>query len=299
MRLRASDAAAGFMILTIASGKGGTGKTTVAVNLARVAESPVMLLDCDVEEPNAHLFLAPTLTATLPVFKPIPRVDAAKCALCGKCAEVCAYHAIAVLPKAVFVCDSLCHGCGGCARFCPEQAITEEGHHVGVVEIGQSGGIAFAQGRLNVGEAMAGPVIRAVKHQIPPQGLAILDAPPGASCSVVGTLRQSDACVLVTEPTPFGLHDLRLAIEVARRMGIPHGVVINRDGEGDSGVEAYCQTERIPMLMRLPADRRIAEAYSRGEMAVDALPEYRPAFQALLNACRALAQEGREACKNL
>lgn len=293
------DAATTLMIITIASGKGGTGKTTVSVNLAKIAASPVMLLDCDVEEPNAHLFLAPTITATVPVFKLIPRIDAAKCTLCGKCAEVCAYHALAVLPNTVFVCDSLCHGCGGCARFCPEQAITEEGHHVGVVETGQSGGIAFAQGRLDVGEAMAGPVIHAVKQQRQPQALIIQDAPPGTSCSVVHTLQNSDVCVLVTEPTPFGLHDLRLAVEVARRMAIPYGVVINRDGEGDDGVERYCQTEHIPILMRLPADRRIAEAYSRGVMAVDALPEYRQAFQELLAKCREFAQqEGRQPCKN-
>lgn len=288
------------MIITIASGKGGTGKTTIAVNLAHTADAPVMLLDCDVEEPNAHLFLQPVITAALPVLKPIPRIDAAKCTLCGRCAEVCAYHAIAVLPKSVFVCDSLCHGCGGCARCCPEHAITETGHHIGVVEIGQAGEIAFAQGRLNIGEAMSGPVIRAVKQQHKSQPLVILDAPPGTSCSVVGTLQGSDLCVLVTEPTPFGLHDLRLAVEVARRMRIPYGVVINRAGEGDAGVEEYCREEQIPILMRMPSDRRIAEAYSRGEMVVEALPEYRQAFRLLLHACRELAQsQGQTSCKNL
>jgi MinD superfamily P-loop ATPase len=270
------------MVLTIASGKGGTGKTTLAVNLARAADSPVLLLDCDVEEPNAHLFLKPDITAVTPVYKPVPRVDEAKCTCCGTCAEVCAYHAITVVSTVVLVFDALCHGCGGCARLCPEGAISEVGQPIGVVEHGQAGHIEFAHGRLTVGEAMAGPVIKAVKRQMNGQPLVIIDAPPGTACPVVATLLGSDVCLLVTEPTPFGLHDLTLAVDVVRQLGIPFGVALNRADIGDQGVETYCQVEQIPILMRLPNDRRIAEAYSRGDMLVDALPEYRQPFQELL-----------------
>jgi MinD superfamily P-loop ATPase len=270
------------MIITIASGKGGTGKTTIAVNLACSAGQPIMLLDCDVEEPNAHLFLKPDITATMQVYKPIPQVDETKCTYCGTCAAVCAYHAIAVVSSVVLVFDKLCHGCGGCMRLCPEGAISEVGQAIGIVERGRSGQIDFVHGKLTVGEAMAGPVIRAVKHQINGQPFVIIDVPPGTACPVVATLIGSDFCLLVTEPTPFGLYDLKLAVTVARQLGIPCGVVINRADIGDQGVETYCAAEQIPILMRIPNDRRIAEAYSRGGMLVEALPEYRPQFQALL-----------------
>ena len=273
------------MRVAVASGKGGTGKTTVATNLARSVEEPVMLLDCDVEEPNAHLFLNPTITATTPVYKPIPRVDETKCTYCGKCAEVCAYHAIAVVSSVVLVFDKLCHGCGGCTRLCPESAISEVSQEIGVVESGRAGQVDFVHGKLTVGEAMAGPVIRAVKRQINGQPLVIIDAPPGTACPVVATLIGSDFCLLVTEPTPFGLYDLKLAVAVARQLGIPCGVVINRADIGDQGAETYCQEEQIPILMRIPEDRRIAEAYSRGQLLVDVLPEYRAQFRELLQKC--------------
>ncbi len=270
------------MILTIASGKGGTGKTTIATNLARAAGQPVALLDCDVEEPNAHIFLKPDITSTEPVYKQIPQIDAEKCTYCGQCSAFCVYNALAVLPSEVLVFSELCHGCGGCMRVCPENAITEVGHAVGVIERGMAGSIACISGRLHVGEAMAGPVIRAVKQQAKQHDLVIIDAPPGTSCSVVSTLFNSDFCILVTEPTPFGLHDLALAVDVVRELKIPFGVVINRADCGDGAVEAYCQEQSIPILMQIPNDRKIAEAYSRGQMIVDALPEYQERFQELL-----------------
>lgn len=270
------------MIISIASGKGGTGKTTIATNLARSVQQPVLLLDCDVEEPNAHLFLQPEIIVTAPVYKPIPQIDDEKCTYCGKCSEVCAYNAIAVLKDKVLVFAELCHGCGGCTLLCPEDAITEVGQEIGIVEYGHAGDVEFAHGKLKVGEAMAVPVIKAVKNHINGQPFVLLDAPPGTSCPVVTTLLGSDFCILVTEPTPFGLHDLKLAVDVARQLRVPHGVVINQADIGDKSVETYCHEQQIPILMQIPTDRRIAEAYSRGQMIVDVLPEYREKFQKLL-----------------
>jgi MinD superfamily P-loop ATPase len=277
------------MILTVASGKGGTGKTTVAVNLAlSVApgdgSSRLLFLDCDVEEPNAHLFLKPTVTRSEPVSVMIPRVDESLCKHHARCAEVCQFHAIAALPNATLVFPELCHGCGGCTLECPEQAISEEPHPIGIIEEGRVDGIAFGHGVLNVGEPMATPIIRQLKRRLNDEyDLAILDAPPGTACPVVESMRGADYVLLVTEPTPFGLHDLRLAVQVGRdELGIPVGVVVNHDGVGDAGVDDYCQAEGIPILMRIPMDRRIAEAYSRGVTVVDALPEYRERFRQLL-----------------
>jgi MinD superfamily P-loop ATPase len=291
------------MIVTVASGKGGTGKTTVATSLALAAaegdggvlhgedNGRVGLLDCDVEEPNAHLFLRPTIEERQEVGVLTPVVDEGRCLVyqgssqCRRCAEACAYHAIAVLGRQVLIFPELCHGCGSCTMLCPAGAIREEMRVTGVVETGLAGRVAFGQGTLNVGEAMAVPVIRALKKQIGETAgdhLIVLDAPPGTSCPVVECLRGADYALLVTEPTPFGLHDLVLAVEVARgELGMPVGVVINRDGVGDDGVDRYCRQERIPILMRIPLDRRIAEACSEGIPLIAALPEYRPMFIAL------------------
>ena len=268
------------MKIAIASGKGGTGKTTVAVNLAWTLAGMgkgVQYLDCDVEEPNGHIFLKPQITTTASVGIPVPVVDESKCTGCRKCAEICQYHAIAVLKKAL-VFPELCHGCGGCALICPVGAICEQDRPTGVVEIGKSGGVAFVQGRLNVGEPVAPPLIRAVKRKAIRDGIAIFDAPPGTSCPVVTTVRDADYVLLVTEPTPFGLHDLKLAVEMLRELGLRHGVVINRADSGDQRVREYCKAEAIPVLLELPDDRRVAEAYARGQLALDAEPEWRLLF---------------------
>ena len=245
-----------------------------------------MFLDCDVEEPNAALFLKPTLTSRREVGILIPQVDQAKCTYCGRCAEVCVWHAIAVVGQKVLIFPELCHGCGSCTLNCPESAISDVLNVMGTVESGPAGPISFAHGTMDVGQAMSVPIISQLKkeHLVSGNGdrLAILDAQPGTSCPVVETMRDADFVLMVTEPTPFGLHDLRLAVQVARdELGIPVGVVVNRDGIGDSGVDEYCAAEEIPILMRIPLDRRIGEAISDGHVLVDALPEYRTAFQDL------------------
>jgi MinD superfamily P-loop ATPase len=261
--------------ICIASGKGGTGKTTVATNLARIAPLQVTYVDCDVEEPNGHIFLAPDIRERIAVTVPSPEVDDRLCDFCGKCGEVCRFNAIAVLPSRVMVFSELCHGCGGCSIACPTGAIHEEQREIGVVALGRSGSVEFIAGTLNVGEAMAPPLIRAVKKMIPEDGMTIIDASPGTSCSVITAVQDCDYCLLVTEPTPFGLNDLKLAVEMVRKISIPFGVVINRYGIGNGDMEEYCLSEGIRVLSRIPDDRRAAETYSRGDMMVDVLPHMR------------------------
>lgn len=290
------------MIITVASGKGGTGKTCVAVSLAlslaKDEDEPTnghpLLLDCDVEEPNAALFLRPTIQERREVGLMIPQVDPEACTYCGRCAEVCQYHAIAVIGEHVMVFPELCHGCGSCTLNCPTGAIHEVLNVMGSVERGWAGSIEFGQGTMDVGQPMAVPIIRQLKQELIPPALnqrpIILDASPGASCPVVESMRGADFVLLVTEPTPFGLHDLRMAVQVARdEMGLPVGVVINRCGVGDQGVDEFCAAENIPILMRIPLDRRIAEAYSEGVPPVVALPEYEERFRELYTAITRLS----------
>ncbi|MCR4426672.1 MAG: ATP-binding protein [Firmicutes bacterium] len=273
------------MIVAVASGKGGTGKTTIAVNLALTLEGtvPVELLDCDVEEPNAHLFLHPVLETSEKVTQPVPTVDESKCTHCGRCGEICAFHAIMALGSKVMTFPELCHGCGGCSRFCPTGAISEEPREIGVVESGHAGRIEFVQGRVNVGNPLAPPVVRAVKGRMAacPGKATIIDAPPGTSCPVVASVKDSDFCILVTEPTPFGVNDLLLAIDMVRELGVPFGVVINRSGIGDSNLVAYCRLEKIPILLEIPFDRRYAACYAGGGRLVEDFPELREAFRDL------------------
>ena len=274
------------MQIAIASGKGGTGKTTVATNLARVLSGTrlVQYVDCDVEEPNGHLFLHPQISNSQPAGILVPVIDLDRCTRCGACSQLCQYHAIANLGATMLVFPELCHGCGGCMRVCPEQAIQEEERPIGVVEHGTARGVIFVQGRLNVGETMSPPLIRAVLQRVDSSVTAIIDAPPGTSCPVLTAVRGADFVLLVTEPTAFGLHDLMLAVEMVRALKLPTGIVINRADMGDDRVERYCATESLPILGRLPHNRRVAEAYARGMLAVEAVPEMATSIQALANA---------------
>jgi MinD superfamily P-loop ATPase len=271
------------VIISVASGKGGTGKTLVATSLGLCLRDyhKVQLLDCDVEEPNANILLRVPIKYSYLVRIPVPRVDETKCTYCGKCAGVCAYNAIAVLKNKVLVFPELCHGCGACSYLCPESAISEEGREVGVVERGDSGNLELIQGRLNVGEAMAPPVIREVKKHIDPADVVIIDVSPGTSCPVVEAIKGSDFCLLVTEPTPFGLNDLSLAVEAVRKLGILCGVVINRVGVGSEEVRQYCHQEGIPILLTIPLDRNIALLYSKGIALVEGMPRWRAEFVTL------------------
>ena len=281
------------MIISVASGKGGTGKTLVATSLALSLKDrdKVQLLDCDVEEPNAHVFLKPIITGSESVYIPVPKVDEDKCTYCGKCAEVCAYQAIAVLGEHVLTFPQLCHGCGACSYLCPEKIISEEGRESGIVEWGHSDGIEFAHGKLNVGEAMAPPVIRKVKEQASNNGVVIVDAPPGTSCPVVESIKGSDFCILVTEPTPFGLNDLMLAIETVRELNIPFGIVLNRVGVGYKDVEKYCLEENIQIMLTIPLDTEIARLYSKGIALVEGIPQWKPSFIEVLDRIREILDE--------
>jgi MinD superfamily P-loop ATPase len=280
------------VILAVASGKGGTGKTTVAVNLARVFDRPLQLLDCDVEEPNDHLFLPGTTISEETVTIPIPQVRESLCDGCGECGRFCAYHAIISYGAKPLVFPEMCHGCGGCSKVCPKKAIYEIDKRIGIAKMVQAGNITLIQGRLDVGMAMAPPLIRDVKERLCRDIPSILDAPPGTSCPVIVTLRGADFVLLVTEPTPFGLHDLKLAVDMVRELGIPFGVVVNRVGIGDDRVHLFCRQEGIPILLEIPDDRRIAEAYSRGELIVESLPEYRGLFLSLIEKTMNLKNAG-------
>jgi len=282
------------MIISVASGKGGTGKTTIAVNLALVLAKDqgknVKFLDCDVEEPNAHLFFKPVITSSESVEIPVPKIDDKKCNYCGKCAEVCVFNAIAVTKNKVLVFPGLCHGCGACTLFCPEKAISEEGNEIGILEECTAGSINFTHGRLNIGEPMAPPIIKKIKkkskedyrvnqdNNITNHHITLIDAPPGTSCPVIESIKGSDYTILVTEPTPFGLHDLILAVEVLKKLNIPHGVVLNKCDIGDHKVEEYCKKNDIPLLLSIPLDREIAVAYSKGIPIVKINPSYEQKF---------------------
>jgi MinD superfamily P-loop ATPase len=266
------------MIISIASGKGGTGKTTIATNLAVALGTDVNLLDCDVEEPNDHIFIQPKITHTEKVSLKVPQVDMNKCSLCGKCQEICQFQAIVVVGTTVLTFPELCHSCGGCMEVCPENAITEIDREMGIFEAGTRNGVAFAYGRLFVGQVMAVPAIERVRAAVQPDKVNIIDAPPGTSCPVISSVKDTDFLILVTEPTPFGLNDLKLAVGMVRILAIPHGIVINRSDLGDDKVKEYAKEENIPILMEIPFDRQIAETYSKGKLLVEELPEWKERF---------------------
>jgi len=273
--------------IAIASGKGGTGKTTIAANLAYLEarlDRQVLYVDCDVEAPNGHIFLKPKIEQRLSATTPVPQIDSDRCDFCGQCGAFCQYNALLCLPGQVVIFPELCHSCGGCSRLCPQQAISEVPREIGTIEIGAAGGIAFASGLLNIGEAMSPPLIRALKNTLFESELTIIDAPPGTSCPVIESIRDCDYTVLVTEPTPFGLNDLQLAVEMVRALNQPFGIVINRSGLDNQLLLDYCQREQLPILAQLPDDRRVAEVYSHGELACAVLADFKQLFVALLAA---------------
>ncbi len=287
------------MIIAVASGKGGTGKTTVAASLATALADtglPVSFLDCDVEAPNAHLFLRPVFDQRRDVNMLIPQVDESLCTGCGRCAEVCEFHAIVVLGGQTLVFPELCHGCGSCTLECPEKAITEIPQTLGILESGSSSAqIKLTRGLLNIGEPLAGPVISQLKKWQPPtpNEITILDSPPGTSCPVVESIRGADFVLLVTEPTPFGLHDLKLALQLTAELGIPAGVIVNRDGVGDTKVDDFCQQAGLPILMRIPLERKIGAGIAEGQPLTEIYPAYGDKFRQLFQQIeRILARRG-------
>jgi MinD superfamily P-loop ATPase len=281
------------MILSIASGKGGTGKTLITTSLAvsLSQREPVQVLDCDVEEPNARIFLKPEINVNETVNVAVPELAKEKCDYCGLCARVCAYNAIAAAPQAVLIFPELCHSCGACSYLCPTGALIEKERGIGEVAIGHRNGIDFVEGRLAVGEVLAVPVIKKVRKLADEQRLVLIDAPPGTSCPVIESVNGSDFCLLVTEPTPFGLNDLALAVGMATELGVPCGVIINRAGSGDRLIEDYCRKEAIPVLLKIPLERQIAALYSRGVTLAEGLPEWQPKFISLYDSVKGMVDE--------
>ena len=272
------------MKIAVASGKGGTGKTTVAVSLALSWDSAVTFADCDVEEPNSQIFLKPDITGSRQFSLQIPAIDEEKCNYCGKCREICRFNAITIFGKTIMSFPDMCHSCGGCFLVCDQGAIREAKRTVGTVEWGMAKEMAFFQGRLRVGEAMSSPLIKEVKKQAENSqtDLTVLDAPPGTSCPVIKTVRDTNFVVLVAEPTPFGLHDLKLAAATIATLDIPMGVVINKSGIGDNSVENWCKDQGIPVLMNIPFSRAAAEAYATGRPLVELQPELKTGFKRLI-----------------
>ncbi len=282
------------MIISVASGKGGTGKTTVSTNLATAIGTTTTFLDCDVEEPNAHIFLQPKIEQKEDVTTLIPVIDESLCDGCKKCVDICRFRAITVVGKKVLVFEELCHSCCGCIEVCPQKAITGGKRKLGVLESGRVGDIPFHRGLMRVGEAMSPPLIKRLRKLEPTTENTIIDAPPGTSCPVITAMHGVDFVVLVTEPTPFGLHDLTLAHETVKELGIPCGLVINRADLGDGKVEAYASSNNLPILLKIPFQKEIAQMYSRGALLVDEKPEWKARFLALFEKISRHVAQARE-----
>jgi MinD superfamily P-loop ATPase len=287
------------MRIAIASGKGGTGKTTISVNLAALLQDmgrQVTLVDCDVEEPNSHFFLSTAWQEETTEYVPVPKIDDTKCLgeSCQKCAKACKFKAMIWMVNSIMVFPELCHSCGLCNLVCPADAISDTVREVGTLRHGQGRGIDFYGGLLRIGEAMAPPLIGRVKEAASANDIQLLDCPPGTSCPVIESLQGADFVILVTEPTPFGLNDLRLAVGLMRKLKYPFAVVINRAGMGDDCVEKYLEKESIPLIASIPHTQEAATAYSKGELLIDAFPSFRESYQALWDRVTRLMKEGEQ-----
>ena len=278
---------AAYMKIAIASGKGGTGKTTLSTNLsAYMAESSqIVLCDLDVEEPNSGLFLNAELKNTEDKFKMIPRWESENCINCGKCQEHCSFNAVLKMGKIIMTFPELCHGCFACSELCPTGSLPMEKKKMGEMKSFSAGNLEFIESKLIIGEEQAVPLIaQTIAHLddlYSEETLQIIDSPPGTSCPVIEVVKEADLVLLVTEPTPFGLHDLKLAVDTVRKLGKPFGVVINRQGIGSDLVERYCSDENIEIVAMIPNDRRIAEKYSKGELLYPVFPEVRKAVESV------------------
>lgn len=285
-------------MITVAAGKGGTGKTLVAVNLAlslHRAGVKTVLTDADVEEPNAHLFVHPRISSRENVVIRVPRIDEGLCDRCGECSSFCAYGALATVPSQVLVFEDLCHGCGGCALVCPMHAIEEEERVVGVIEYGSTDeGMGFMQGTLEIGEPKASPIISVLKERRDPGVVNIVDCGPGTGCSVMTTVQGSDLCLMVTEPTPFGMHDLLMAVKMAEALGVPSVVVVNKDIPGDTEVKRFCEENGLDIVLSIPFSREVAHLTSQGINLADRGEEWRKKFLSLYERATSTIGAGRD-----
>jgi len=280
------------VIFAIASGKGGTGKTTVTSSLAALWDEPVTCVDLDVEEPNLHLFLNPDIRSEDKAFMEVPVADEDKCTLCRACADICQFKAISIMADTLLIFPEMCHGCGGCLEVCPDGALTPGQRELGEICRGKVNEADFIMGRLRVGEAMSPPLMRFIREEFPTlqeQGDILIDAPPGVSCPAINAVMDADCIVLVTEPTPFGFHDFKLAWEAFSPLNIPMGAVINRAGMGDDTVQNFCRDNNIPIWAEIPYSRDIARAYSKGEIIAESVESLKEPFHQLRQSMKGAA----------